>query len=51
MKLSEVKGRGYSVESAKGSRGRTMHSDKPINGKIPVYLYKEGTFDLDVGEM
>jgi hypothetical protein len=47
MKASEVKGRGYSVESAKGSRGRTMHSDKPINGKIPVYLYKEGTFDLD----
>ena len=47
MKASEVKGKGYLVESAKGNRGRTMHTDKPINGKIPVYLYRHGTSDID----
>jgi hypothetical protein len=24
-----------------------MHKDAFVNGKAPVYLYKEGTFDLD----
>lgn len=47
MKASEVKGKGYSVVTGKGRHGRTMHTDKPINGKIPVYLYKDGTFDFD----
>lgn len=26
-----------------GKRGRTKNTDQPINGKIPVYFFGEGT--------
>jgi len=36
---SFYKNTGYMVEVvADGRTGRTKHSDKPINGKVPVYL-------------
>lgn len=31
------KGRGYLVETPHG-KGRTLHDDSPINGKIAIYL-------------
>lgn len=32
------KNSGYIVQTKSGKTGQTRHSDRPVNGKIPVYL-------------
>ena len=39
MKPSECRGSGYLVVTSHGRQGRTLHTTKPINGKVVVYLY------------
>lgn len=30
---------GYVVKTKSGKNGQTRHSDDPVNGKIPVYIF------------
>lgn len=40
MKAKDCRGSGYLVTTATGRSGRTLHSTKPILGKVVVYLYQ-----------
>lgn len=42
-----LKNPGYIVETKSGQMGRTRHADQRVNGKIIVYLEKDGKPDLD----